>query len=153
MLIYTIEPLVGVGPIRFGMSRGQVRLAMPDEPKPFRKSRQSKHETDAFHESAFQVFYSGEYPAVEFIELSDCSLFRVFYEGVDVFETPADHLVEFISRSSPFDATHGEIPYTYIFPGFELSLWRPDIPRSGSDEEGRFFSTIGIGVRGYRSGS
>ncbi len=122
---------------------------MPERPRSFRKTPKSLHETDAFFRNAFQVFYDGDQPAVEYIELSGGSTIRAFYCDLDVFATPADEVVAFISRDSTFDPNDRKIPYSYIFPGLQLSLWRPTVPESESDSDGRYFSTIGIGTRGY----
>jgi len=146
---YTVQPFVGVGPVRLGMSRKEVRRVMPEQPKPFRKGTAPKYETDAFHEDAFQVFYEGDHPTVEYIELSRGSVVRAVYRDLDVFATPADEVVAHISRDSEFDQSDSEIPYSYLFRGLQLSLWRPTIPESDADTDGRYFSTIGIGKRGY----
>jgi hypothetical protein len=149
MLDYTVQPFIGVGPVRLGMSRDEVRRVMPEPAKPFRKAPTLRHETDAFHKSAFQVFYEGDHPTVEYIELSRGSVVRAVYGGLDVFATPADEVVAHISRDSEFDQSDPEIPYSYLFRGLQLSLWRPTIPESDTDTDGRYFSTIGIGKRGY----
>jgi len=146
---YTVQPLVGIGPVRFGMSREEARRAMPEPPKPFRKGPTSQYETDAFHQSEFQVFYGGDQPAVEFIELSGGSVVRALYRELDVFATPADEVVTYFSRESELDQSDPEIPYCYLFRKLQLSLWRPSIPESDTDTDGRYFSTIGIGKRGY----
>jgi hypothetical protein len=146
---YTVQPFVGVGPVRLDMTRDEVRRAMPEPSKPFRKGPTSRHETDAFHQNAFQVFYAGEPPTAEYIELSRGSVVRAFYRDLDVFATPADEVVAYISRDAAFDQTDREIPYSYIFRDLQLSLWRPTIPESDTDPDGRYFSTIGIGKRGY----
>jgi hypothetical protein len=146
---YIVQPLVGVGPVLLGMSRDEVRRAMPEPAKPFRKGRTSRHETDAFHKSAFQVYYGGDQPTVEYIELSGGSVVRAFYRDIDVFATPADEVVAHVCRDSEFDHSSPEIPYSYLFRGLQLSLWRPTIQKSDSDTDGRYFSTIGIGKRGY----
>ena len=149
MLDYTIQPLIGVGPVRLGMSRDEVRRVMPEPAKPFRKARTSQHETDAFHQNSFQVFYGGDLPTVEYVELSRGSVVRALYRDLDVFATPADEVVAHIARDSQFDQSDPEIPYSYLFRGLQLSLWRPTIPESDADTDGRCFSTIGIGKRGY----
>jgi hypothetical protein len=146
---YTVQPFVGVGPVLLGMSRDEVRRVMPEPAKPFRKAQTSQHETDAFHTSGFQVFYGGDQPTVEYIELSRRSVVRALYRELDVFATPADEVVVHVSRDSEFDHSDPEIPYSYLFRGLQLSLWRPTIPESDADTEGRYFSTIGIGKRGY----
>ena len=115
----------------------------------FKKTVTSEWETDAFHDSEFQVFYSGEQPIVEFIELSRGSTFRAIVDNLDVFATPALAVVAHLARKSPFDAADPEIPYAYLFREWQLSLWRPVVPETDADEDGRYFSTIGIGRVGY----
>jgi len=117
--------------------------------RPFRKAPGSQHETDAFHGSGFQVFYAGAEPIVEYIGLSRGSSIRALYRGVDLFELPAHEVVTRISFYAPFDPNDDELGYSYIFPVLDLSLWRPTLPESPGDEDGRQFSTIGVGTRGY----
>jgi hypothetical protein len=131
------------------MSHNDVCKVMAEPPRSFRKGPKARYETDAFFQNSFQVFYGGDQPTVEYIELSGGSAVRAFYGGLDVFATPADDVVEFISHDSAFDPNGREIPYSYIFPDLQLSLWRPTIPESPSDTDGRYFCTIGIGRRGY----
>jgi hypothetical protein len=147
---YEVIPHVGVGPVRLGMPRDQVRSLMPGPCRPFRKGPDALHETDAFHESGFQVFYGGTAPVAEYIELSRDSGFRALYCGVDVFATPADELVSRVARDAAFDPDDPELGHAYVFPTLDLSLWRPVTPEETPDDpEGREFSTIGIGTRGY----
>lgn len=109
---FTLQPLVGVGSVRFGMSRDEVRRAMSEPPRSFRKTPRSRHETDAFFQNAFQIFYGGDQPTVECIELSGRSAVRAFYRDLDIFATPADEIVAFISRDAAFDPKGREIPYS-----------------------------------------
>ncbi len=151
MTDYEVVPHVGVGPVRLGMTREQVRRAMPGPCEPFRKGPFAKHETDGFHGSGFQVFYGGDEPTAEYIQLCTGQGLRAIYAGVSVFETPADTVVARISRLAPYDPSDRELGYSYIFPSLELSLWRPVKPESPTDPEGQEFWSIGIGVRGYYS--
>jgi hypothetical protein len=131
------------------MSREEVRRAMSSPCESFCKGPHARHVTDAFHDSAFQVFYGGETPTVEFIELSGPSGIRAVYNGISVFETPADVVVASLSEIAPYDQDHPELGYTYIFPDLDLSLWRPVLPESPDDSDWRVFRAIGIGVKGY----
>jgi hypothetical protein len=133
------------------MPRDQVRGVMPGPCEPFRKEPDSLYETDSFHGCGFQVFYGGRTPVVEYIELSPNCGFRALYRGVDVFVTPADEVVAHVVRDAPFDPDDPELGFGYIFPALDLSLWRPDLPESPEDPEGREFSTIGVGIEGYYS--
>jgi hypothetical protein len=146
---YVVQPLVGVGPVLLGMTRDEVRQVMPEKPRPFQKTPNSKYEVDAFHGSAFQVFYGGEQPVVEYIELSGGLRVRALYGDLDVFATPADEVIARISVDADHDKEDPELPYAYIFPGLQLALWRPRLPEDDGDEDGRYFATIGIDRNGY----
>jgi hypothetical protein len=146
---YVVEPLVGVAPIRLGMPRSEARRLMPEQAKPFRKTPNSEHETDAFHKSAFQIFYKGEPPTVEYIELSRSKALEVLFRDLSVFDTPADELLATLGRWYDFDSDDSHYPCDVIFPDLEMSLWRPHGSYSPSDEDGRYFSTVGVGVHGY----
>ena len=116
---------------------------------PFAKGPDPAWETDAFHGHAFQVFYSGERPVVDFIELSGGADVRALLGGRAVFDTPAEELIATVSARSPFDAGDPELGYSYVFPELDLAFWRPVIPEAPGDPEGRYFSTVGIGSPGY----
>jgi hypothetical protein len=146
---FEIVPLIGVGPARFGVPRDELRAAMKVAPTPFRKTSNDRWETDAFFDSAFQVFYGGDEPRVEYVELSRDSALIPFIDGMDIFATPATDLVARIERQASFDRNDPELGYSYVFPALELALWRPAIPASDGSGDGRFFSTVGVGVRGY----
>jgi hypothetical protein len=149
MTVYEVLPHIGVGPVKLGMTREKVRGVMPGRCDAFLKVLNARHETDAFHDRGFQVFYSGEPPVVEYIELSRESCFRVTYRGVEIFEALVEDVLAHVSVDAPFDRTDPELGCSYIFPELDLSLWRPVVPASPEDQEGRKFSTIGVGAVGY----
>src|SRR5258708_3022083 len=78
-------PGVGVGPVRLGMTGDEARIVMGDEPESFNKAGTSRYETDAYDENGFQIFYEGDDPLVEYIELSGGCDFVAIYRGKDVF--------------------------------------------------------------------
>jgi len=139
--------MVGVGAIRFGMSRTAVHEALGKPIRSFKKSPTSPHPTDSWHDSGFQVFYAGTDPLVNFIELSGISGFEAVCFGHEVFSTPASKLVDLFTVHAEYDAADPELGYSYVFPSIELALWRP----VQEEPEGLYFSTIGIGVHGYFS--
>lgn len=141
---YIIEPLVGIGPIKLGMHRDEVQDLMPEVSEPFLKSRRSKIETDSYHKAGFQVFYDYQTACVEYIELSRGCPFMAEIFGVDPFSICAEELIKYLSEKAKFDQADPGLGSSYILPEFELSVWRP-----GIDDE--FFSTIGIGQKGYYS--
>jgi hypothetical protein len=75
----------------------------------------------------------------------------VTYKGISVFETEAEELIRLIALDTPYNGGDPELGYSFVFPRLELSLWRPVIPESIDDENGKYFSTIGIGRKGYYS--
>ncbi|MCG8387588.1 MAG: hypothetical protein MJA30_18705, partial [Cytophagales bacterium] len=96
----------------------------------------------------------------DFIEFSgkDSEFVEVYLKDIEVFKTPAQQLLQKISDTtrSEFDKENDEIPYSYVFPSIDLAVWRQVIP--GQDEqtgeilepdEGKYFWTIGIGIKGY----
>ncbi len=149
METYLIEPLLGVGPVRLGMTCEEVRQSMATPRHSFLKTPHSQHETDAFHQGAFQVFYTGESPTVEYIELSGGGEVRAIFGGQSVFEIPADELVAILGRQYKQQNDDDAAPCDVLFPDLQVSLWRPYAPDSPEDEDGRYFATIGIGVAGY----
>lgn len=149
MLNYQIIPGVGIGPVKFGATRSETRLAMGSDPKIWRRFDLDE---DHWHESCFQVHYDAVSDTVEFIELVASDEFILLYNDIDVHRTPADELVALISRDTPYDPNDWEPGYTYAFPRIDLSLWRPVLPESEDDPDGRCFKAIGLGVPGYFGG-
>jgi len=161
MITFSVEPLVGVGPVRIGMSRQETRDALDAPVVSFKKGPSSESLVDAFLENAFQVFYDKD-DRVEFIELSRNGPFTALYHGISVFDTTADELLEAVSRDTDSDKDRPEQGYSFVFPKAELSLWRQSLPEDEEDDEydidgeeyekpGTYFDTIGIGTSGYYS--
>lgn len=90
-----IEPYVGVGPIRLGMTRAQVRALVPSPAHEFMLSPQSPSATDAFNELAIHVEYSAldVCEAVEMSSPASPTLFGRSLIGED-FEKAASWLRE-----------------------------------------------------------
>ena len=147
---YTVVPHEGVAPVRLGMARAECRRVMPEAPRTFRKGPGDGGGTDAFHSSAFQVFYDAQ-DRVEYIELSRGPEVDPQLAGVSVLEVAADEAVAHVRRLAEFDADDPEVGYSYVFPDLDVALWRPVIPESDDDPDGRTFSTVGVGISGYHA--
>jgi len=148
--MFEVVPLKGVGPVLLKMGREESRAAMGIQPETFRKTVDSAMLTDSYYDSAFQVFFDDR-DEVEYIELSSGGPISAIYKGISLFEIAAADLVEFLANDAPYDRNDPELGYSYIFPNLELSLWRPVLPENDEDEEGQYFSTVGIGTKGYYS--
>ena len=109
---------------------------------------------DYYHQRLpnFHVHYN-EQGLVEFIEVANPmdGQIKVLLLEVDLFNTPADKVISEIENLArlTFDQNDPELPYSYTFPGLELSFWRPTVPEDEKDEDGRFFESVGIGIKGY----
>jgi hypothetical protein len=138
-------PLVGFGPIRFGMRRDQVHELLGQTS--LRKISPSRHPTDSWHNSSLQISYGGPEPSVEYIELSRSREFAVSCFGHDIFFNSAEAAIAVFQSHAAVDSSDPEFGYSYIFPSLELSLWRP--LKVGPESE--HFATVGIGQLGYYS--
>jgi hypothetical protein len=146
MIVYEVEPLKGIGEIRLGMARADVRKAMPETPD----VSGSRNHVDNYHDGGLQVFYDRN-DKVEFIEMLRGSGLSAVTQGVDVFAHTAKEVLDIITNITEYNQDDLEVGYSYVFADLELSLWRPNIPKSDLEEDGKYFSTIGIGVQGYYS--
>jgi len=141
-------PRVGIGPVRPGMTRDEARVALVAEPTPFSKAGLDASRADVFHAFGFQVFYTAE-GLVDYIELSAGPHIEATLNGMAVFATPSEQVVAAVAALSPFDSSDPELGYSYVFPELDLAFWRPVLPESPDDPEGRYFATVGVGSEGY----
>ncbi len=135
-----VSPLVGIGPVRLGMTREEVRTAL-GEPN------YSKGNREGYLSGLFVNFSSNE--KVEFIEISKSEEFTAYYCGVPVHDTLAGELIARVSKFSEFDGNDPELGHSYIFKALQLSFWRGTIPSSQDDEDGCYFQAVGVGAPGY----
>jgi hypothetical protein len=147
---YEVVPHVGIGPVRLGMTRAESRAAIGVEARAFMKDQADTVPTEAFHDASFQVFYDAS-ERVEYIELSKSPEIEPIVFGEKVLQLRAEDAVGLVERHVAYDDSNPELGYSYVFPALELALWRPVVPESEDDEEGRTFSTVGVGVSGYFS--
>ena len=163
---FEIKPHIGANEITFGMSRNEVHkeLGKPSFSKDkslieFGEFKIHEPAKDGYYENELQISYD-ENEHVEFIEFSGKSAehTQVFWNGIEIFKTPANQLLKLISANSKanYDKKDNEIPYSYIYKELDLALWRQvapevdetlmDVPES---DDGKYFWTVGIGSIGY----
>ena len=148
MHTFTIQPLVGIGPIKFGMSRNEVQAILAEFGQTQTVLRPPN--TDCYFQNAFQVSYD-EAGEVEFIEFASSSDVRILFHEASLHELTAEDAVRFVSQFADYDKNHRDQGFTYIFPACQLSLWRSVLPADADDEDGRHFEAVGIGKPGYFS--
>ncbi|CAN7592437.1 hypothetical protein LJR027_004187 [Terrabacter sp. LjRoot27] len=71
----------------------------------------------------------------------------VAFDDIDVFGTPAEDVVEQLRRKTPVEVTDGGRSVTAA--GLLLALWRPAVPESAEDDEGRHFESVLVARPGY----
>jgi uncharacterized protein YkuJ len=165
MLNFRVIPGVGIGHIRFGFTRQEVKQAFGTEPEAVLPRDSEGHEKQAFYfEGTFTMEYSDKDSTVEWIAVSRNGPFKVTYNEIDLFALEVEELVNLISKETPFDKNNPLLGYSYIFPELEMALWRPSMPKDfEGDEElegskvwfeedlkkSKFSETISLGIKGY----
>ena len=144
MIEYDILPHSGVGPIRLGMTREEVRaeFGMPD-------FTGNDNREEFLH--GFFVDFNSE-GRVEFIELAKSTQFRPLFKGKCLHELLADDVVALVQRYDQYSEDDPELGYSYCFLDLQMSLWRPTVPdanQPNDDDDGRYFHAIGIAEKGY----
>jgi hypothetical protein len=141
MKTFVITPHRGIGPVRLGMSRAEVRSALrPARPK-------NVNGSDHFYRSALVAHYEKGTERCNSLSAarSDGLGFRYLSsKGLALFQTPASEVVKALRKQTPYDSKDPELGYTYTFPKLDLACWRPVMGK-----DGRFFDTVTLGVRGY----
>lgn len=160
-----IEPNVGIGKVKLGMTREEVHRVMGNNYFSFTRNAVN---IDAYYSSCFQINYDKNY-VVEFIEMANgiAGHFQVVFEEVDVFKTKAEALVAYVEKFAGYDKDSAESKsgYSYIFKDIGLSLWRPRVFKEEFLQESWFqelkqeikedemkywyFEAVGLGRKGY----
>ena len=141
---FEVQPKLGIGPVKLGMDRTSAIASMGLEPDSFMKTPMSEHPTDSFYEAGFQIFYAGEVPKVESIELSRGCGFEATLSGHNVLDLPVSEALVKIENVTGLKPETEDEGYSYEIASLGLWLWRQS--NEPNDEEGIYFSTIGIGA-------
>ncbi|MEC0184428.1 hypothetical protein P4H61_23370 [Paenibacillus peoriae] len=130
-----IEPNIGIGTIKIGMSKAEVENCLQAYTDKFNKSLQ---DDDYFH-YAFKVEYDSD-GRVNFIEAASHIKddFHCLMNGIDVFNTKAEELIKIVDELSPYDRQHPELGWMYSFPKLGLKFWRSSIFNEKDTLEDRF---------------
>jgi hypothetical protein len=115
-----IEPRVAVGPIRFGMSRDDVRAALGGSVRAFHKNRGPKLLADDFREANLHVFYREDDTAYA-VEMWRGA--QPVFEGIDFFEAPYPWLLTTLRQIDPELVIEQSGAESLKL---SLRLWKPD---------------------------
>jgi hypothetical protein len=147
-----VEPGVGIGPIRFGMTHAEVCAAVANREITGQGSRQR------IPGLGLLVEYTDSDGVVAFIE-ADCGS-GAQYNGIGLFETPAEEVVAAIVQAAglaPEDFPPRR--HSYLFESLRLVLWRSTVPAEQDEDEeqdeedeaedGHLFQTVSLYAPGY----
>ncbi|CAM4188206.1 hypothetical protein [Pseudoalteromonas byunsanensis] len=138
-LEFQVRPWEGIGEVKLGQPREDVLAAFKNEVQSFQKTPLSIHPTDAMFNCGFQVFYEGEQPTVEFIELSNGCGIKPIYCGIDLLSEPVEKVLKAVYEATGYSLTSTDDGYSYEIEALGLSFWR-------NDSESELFDTVGLGV-------
>jgi hypothetical protein len=140
-----VEPGVGIGPIRLGMTHAEVQAAVASREI---KGQGSQQRIPGL---GLKLEYTDSDGVAAFIEASRGS--GATYDGIDVLETAAEDVVAAIVQAAGLAAV--DFPprrHTYLFEDLRLLLWRStvaDDEQDEDDEDGRTFQTVSVYAPGY----
>jgi hypothetical protein len=121
MVNFKIEPHVGIGCIKLGAKRDDVRACLAANGFPHEMYRDS---CDYFCSSAIQVGYD-DGDCVQIIGISCEKSISVTYENINVFDVPAEEIFS-IMATNDNSGNHDFDECEFIFPNQILTLWDAD---------------------------
>ncbi len=140
-----VEPGVGIGPVRLGMTHAEVRAAGNG------REIQGQGGRQRVPSLGLSLEYTDGDGVVAFIEADRGSGAK--YNGIDLFEAPAEEVLAAIVRAAGLaPADFPPTRHTYLFENLRLVLWRatvPDDEQEEDDEDGRRFQTVSVYAPGY----
>lgn len=94
-MIFLVKPREGVTGVKFGMLPDEVRRAIGEEWKSFKRTPTSEYPCDYFESLGVFVYYkaSGETEAIEFATPA-----QVMHEGTDLLQLPFDQLTDLLQK-------------------------------------------------------
>lgn len=155
---FELKPREGINDISFGMNSEEVQIKL-GEPESTREQSIiqlgdvsiPEPKTDYYFENSLQISYDKD-DSVEFIEIAfKESKLEVSVYGLRINKLTAVEIISFLSneKNLKYDENDDEFPYTYNFIDQDLTFWRQVLPEDDTDEDGKYFDTVGIGKMGY----
>ena len=115
-----LKPRTGIDKIQLGMTKDELRKIEIESGISIEKK----------YSGCLRICYDDE-GLLNFIEIANpySDLFKVFFEDIDIFNTKAEELIEFILKFGNYDRENDDskLEYQYVFKDIGLSLWRPNV--------------------------
>ncbi len=140
-MICEVNPHIGIGAIKLGMGRDEVKKALGVE-----NYSGSNGASDYYFDNAIQVEFEDD--MADFIGVSYHPDYLVMYKGVNVFDTEAKDVFELIAANE--DEKHLYNPSEFLFPNQIVTLWEADEQYDQIGKESRpIWAQIGVGTSSY----
>lgn len=132
MDVLTIQPGIGIGNLKLGMTKDEVNECI----QAYKDKYQKRYHSKNFFKNVLRVRYDAN-EKVNLIEIPYelKEEFRCLLNDIDVFNTKADELVQRIDKISHYDRSNTEMDTCFRFPELGLTLWRPDLFKEENLEE------------------
>jgi hypothetical protein len=145
--VLELVPQRGVGTVRLGMTRDEVREALAAlDPTPLLPS--SNTDTiDRYCEDAIQVELDGD-GRVQFIGTSPHPLILLRFQGIDLFDTAARKVFDLLAEADR-SGEHTFSKAEYLFPNQIVALREADRKHDPRGRRRDVWGVIGVGNRAY----
>jgi hypothetical protein len=144
---FSIEPHVGIGPIKLGAERQSVRAALAEAGFPLEDTSASGR-VDYFCNASIQIEFDAS-DCADWIGLSFDKAYELSYEGINVFDVPAAEIFRVIGERDNSGA-HEFQEAEYLFPGQIVTLYDADPQYDRLRPEERvIWAQVGIGNQQY----
>lgn len=141
-----LTPHVGIGPIKLGATRSEVRAALSAASLPLETERESM---DYFCGASIQVEYEEDGTA-SFIGVSGDPELALLYDGADLFDIEAKKVFDLLA-SRDGSGQHEFSEFEYIFPSQIVTLYEADHQYDRKGGEVRVvWGQIGCGDTRYK---
>ena len=138
---FEIQPHIGVGPVKLGMSQEEVKVVLGDI---FYCG--SDRSLDYYFSNSLQIEFSEG--KADFIGASYSNLFTATYSGTNVFDLISKELFKIIEANE--SNKHSYNDNEYLFPNQIITLWDADKQYDYIGNQERIvWAQIGIGSNSY----
>ncbi len=146
-----LQPPTEAAGIRIGATREEAhrQCLAHGEPTPFRRASEVNASLVVHRPSGLSIFvYFDVADGVEAIDFGrPRSRDVVSFRGIDIFDTPADELLMKLGEHTSIEVD--EDGRSLTAPDLLLALWRPVVPESDGDPDGRYFESVLMAGPGY----
>ncbi|MCU7977392.1 hypothetical protein L5M43_19425 [Shewanella sp. SW36] len=137
---FLIKPHDGIGPIKLGMSRKQVKVLFAAF------FTLSDGASDFYFDSCLQIEFEND--LVDFIGVSQNDNYQLMFGGIDAFDVEGITLFNAISANE--SESHSFNESEYIFPEQIVTLWDMDEQYDNlGDHKRKVWAQVGIGTKSY----